>query len=258
MGPGVAISGVAGGGGGVMAALGPVGWGLMAVSVIGSLFGGGAKKREARRAEERKQVLIGELNILEKGRQTISNPYAGVTNLSGMAKDLSGMVSNPFANLGVATQAAEIQIEEADIALANTLDTLRAIGSGAGGATALAQAALQSKKGVAASIEAQEAQNEKLRAQGESKLEMLQMQEAQRIQGIGMSEAARIQQAGVAGEQFMFQTRETRQMQELNRKQALITGEAQQAVAANQGADALYAAGLSSVGTIGAAYMGNR
>jgi len=66
MGPGVAISGVAGGGGGVMAALGPVGWGLMAVSVIGSLFGGGAKKREARRAEERKQVLIGELNILEK------------------------------------------------------------------------------------------------------------------------------------------------------------------------------------------------
>jgi hypothetical protein len=258
MGPGVAISGVAGGGGGVMAALGPVGWGLMAVSVIGSLFGGGAKKREARRAEERKQVLIGELNILEKGRQTISNPYAGVTNLSGMAKDLSGMVSNPFSNLGVATQAAEIQIEEADIALANTLDTLRAIGSGAGGATALAQAALQSKKGVAASIEAQEAQNEKLRAQGESKLEMLQMQEAQRIQGIGMSEAARIQQAGVAGEQFMFQTRETRQMQELNRKQALITGEAQQAVAANQGADALYAAGLSSVGTIGAAYMGNR
>ena len=34
------------------------------------------------------------------------------------------MVSNPYASLGVATQAAEIQIEEADIALANTLDTL--------------------------------------------------------------------------------------------------------------------------------------
>ena len=85
-----------------------------------------------------------------------------------MAKDLSGMVSNPYASLGVATQAAEIQIEEADIALANTLDTLRATGASAGGATALAQAALQSKKGVSASIEQQEAQNEKLRAQGES------------------------------------------------------------------------------------------
>ena len=74
-----------------------------------------------------------------------------------MAKDLSGMVSNPYANLGVATQAAEIQIEEADIALANTLDTLRATGASAGGATALAQAALQSKKGVSANIEQQEA-----------------------------------------------------------------------------------------------------
>ena len=257
VGPGGAVGGLLGGGGGAVgAALGPIGWGLMGISALASIFGGGAKRREARRAEERKRVLTGELKILEKNRQTIKNPYAGVTNLSGMAKDLSGMVSNPFANLGVATQAAEIQIEEADIALANTLDTLRSTGSGAGGATALAQAALQSKKGVASNIEQQEAQNEKLRAQGESKLEMLQMQEAQRIQGIGMSEAARIQQAGVAGEQFMFQTKETRQMQELNRKQAQITGEAQAAVAANQGADALYAAGIGAVGNIGAAYMG--
>ena len=45
-----------------------------------------------------------------------------------------------------ATKAAEIQIEESDIALANTLDTLRATGASAGGATALAQAALRSKR----------------------------------------------------------------------------------------------------------------
>ena len=38
-----------------------------------------------------------------------------------------------------------------------------ATGSGAGGATALAQAALQAKKGVAASIEQQEVANEKQR-----------------------------------------------------------------------------------------------
>lgn len=63
-----------------------------------------------------------------------------------MASDLSGMASNAYSNLSVATQAAEMQAEEADIALANTLDTLRATGSSAGGATALAQAALQSKK----------------------------------------------------------------------------------------------------------------
>ena len=76
-------------------------------------------------------------------------------------------ITNPFANLGVATQAAEMQIEQTDIALANTLDAIRATGAAAGGATALAQAALQSKKDVSASIEQQEASNERMRAEGE-------------------------------------------------------------------------------------------
>ena len=232
--------------------------GSAVVSGLGALFGGGAKKRAARAARRRQRELEGELSILEDQRQAITNPYAGVTDLSSMAKDLSNMVSNPFANLGVATQAANIQIEEADIALANTLDTLRATGASAGGATALAQAALQSKRGVSANIEQQEAANEKLRAQGESELERLQMQEAQRIQNISMSEAQRLQQADVAGKQFMFSTKEQREMQQLNRKQAQITGQAQAAVAANQGADAMYAAGLTSIGTLGAAYLGNR
>ena len=226
------------------------------LTVVGGLAAANQADKAAGRASRNAGNAQREIDATKSARAVIPNPYANVRDLSSMAKDLSGNLSNSFANLGVATQAAEMQVEEADIALANTLDTLRSTGSGAGGATALAQAALQSKKGVAANIEQQEAQNEKLRAQGESKLEMLQMQEAQRIQGIGMSEAARIQQAGVAGEQFMFQTKETRQMQQLNRKQAQITGEAQAAVAANQGADALYAAGIGAVGNIGAAYMG--
>ena len=79
-------------------------------------------------------------------RQDIINPYENVT-------DLSNMISNPFSNLQVATKAAEIKIEEADISLANTLDTLRATGAGASGATALAQAALRGKQGVAATID---------------------------------------------------------------------------------------------------------
>ena len=226
------------------------------VSGLGALFGGGAKKRAARAARRRQRELEGELSILENQRQAITNPYAGVTDLSSMAKDLSNMVSNPFANLGVATQAANIQIEEADIALANTLDTLRATGASAGGATALAQAALQSKRGVSANIEQQEAANEKLRAQGESELERLQMQEAQRIQNISMSEAQRLQQADVAGKQFMFSTKEQREMQQLNRKQAQITGQAQAAIAADQSAAALYSAGIGAVGNIGAAFAG--
>ena len=66
--------------------------------------------------------------------------------------------------MSVATGAAEMQAEQADIALANTLDTLRQVGMGAGGATALAQAALQSKKEISSSIEQQEVQKPKIKS----------------------------------------------------------------------------------------------
>ena len=170
-----------------------------AVSIVGGIFGASRAKREARRREREAGRLQSKLDRLEANRQEIINPYENVT-------DLSSMLSNPFANLSVATQAAEMQMEQTDIALANTLDTIRATGGGAGSATALAQAALQAKKGVAASIESQEVANEKQRAQGEATLQRQRMAEAQRIQ-----------QAEVAGEQFVFTQTEQREMQQLNR-----------------------------------------
>jgi len=173
-----------------------------------------------------------------------------------MAEDLSSMVSNPFASLGVATQAAAMQVEEADIALANTLDTLRATGASAGGATALAQAALKSKQGVSASIEAQEAQNEKLKAQGEQQMERLQMQEAARIQGIQISEGQRTQGAEAQGKAFMFSTREGREMQELNRQAGLADRYAAQEMAALQGEQAATSAMFTSLGNLAGATMG--
>lgn len=170
-----------------------------AVSIVGGIFGASRAKREARRREREAGRLQSKLDRLEANRQEIINPYENIT-------DLSSMLSNPFASLSVATQAAEMQMEQTDIALANTLDTIRATGGGAGSATALAQAALQAKKGVAASIESQEVANEKARAQGEATLQRQQMAEAQRIQ-----------QAQVSGEQFVFQQTEAREMQQLNR-----------------------------------------
>jgi hypothetical protein len=174
------------------------------MSIAGGIFGSNAAKKRARAAARERRRLNNKLNSLEKNRQAIINPYEGVT-------DLSSMVSNPFANLSVATGAAEMKIEEADISLANTLDTIRQTGGSAGGATALAQAALQSKKGVAASIEAQEKSNEDKRAAGEARLQQQKMAEAQRLQ-----------QADVAGEQFMFNTREGRQVAELDRTAAQL------------------------------------
>jgi hypothetical protein len=219
-------------------------------SVIGSIFGMSSAKKARRAAARREAALQGQLKALERNRQAIINPYAGVTDLSSMVEDVSSMASNPYDNLGVATQAAEIQMEQSDIALANTLDTLRATGASAGGATALARAALQSKKGISANIEQQESANEKLRAQGEANLQQVKMSEARRVQGALMAEQGRLQQADVSGKQFVFGQREQRETEQLNRIQAQITGQQQtQAQARSDSARAL-SAGIGSVGNI--------
>ena len=200
----------------------------------------------------RQRELEGELSILEDQRQAITNPYAGVTDLSSMAKDLSNMVSNPFANLGVATQAANIQIEEADIALANTLDTLRSSGASAGGATALAQAALQSKKGVAANIEQQEASNEKMRAQGEQYLQQAEIGEQRRLQQIQISEGQRTQQADAAGRSFKFNAQERRKDAQINFTRGQINQQTQRAQQAyDQGTQAITGAITGGFGALG-------
>lgn len=193
----------------------------VAGNVVSGIIGSSAAKKAARAAAAQKRALQKKLKSLEDNRQEIINPYAGFSNLSSS-------ISNPFANLGVATQAAEMQAEESDISLANTLDTLRATGASAGGATALAQAALRSKKNVSASIEQQESTNNRLKAQGEQ-----QMQQARRTEEI------RMQQAGAAGKQFVFGQTERREQQQLDRTAALLdaaSGIEQQAKADQVGA----------------------
>tara|TARA_B110000858_G_scaffold45335_1_gene51991 strand:+ start:344 stop:1099 length:756 start_codon:yes stop_codon:yes gene_type:complete len=186
---------------------------------IGGVVGGFAKKAAAKRNQRRyaadRKKATAEMASLEKNRQKVINPYDNFSNLSSMAKDLSGKMSNPFASLGVSTAAAEMQIEEADIALANTLDTLRATGAGAGGATALAQAALQSKKGVAASIEQQEAANQKLAAQGEERLQQAKTSEQVRVQNVNISEGQRMQTADARGRTFKFNAQERRDVSKM-------------------------------------------
>ena len=244
-------------------------------SIGGSIIGARSANKQAKRVDKKAAGLTRELEALERSRQDIINPYEGVTDLSSMVSDLSGLSSNvssiannPFNSLGVATQAAEMQAEEADLALANTLDTLRATGASAGGATALARMALESKKGISASIEQQEINNQKLRAQGEQTLQSIKISEAQRIQGIQMGEAQRVQgalmgeagrlqQAGVAGAEFQYREQENREMQQLNRKQAQITGQQQAAVQAQQNKSAAIGAGIGAVGNIASSFASN-
>jgi hypothetical protein len=186
-----------------MAAFTAIAAGIGAATSLGTAVASGVAAGKAGRRARRQEAKV---RNLEASRQEIINPYEGV-------EDLSGMISNPFANLQVATKAAEMQAEEADISLASTLDTLRATGAGSAGATALAQAALRSKQGIAATIEQQEAQNARLRAQGKQQAQQMRMAEAQRLQ-----------QAEIAGKQFVFGTKEEREMQQLNRAAGLAQG----------------------------------
>lgn len=197
--------------------------GVGALTSAGSAIAAGSAARKQRR-EARKRGA--QLDQLEKSRQEIINPFEGV-------QDLSGMINNPFANLQVSTAAAEMQAEQADISLASALDNLRATGAGSAGATALAQAALRSKQGVAATIQQQEAQNARLRAQGEAQAQARRMAEMQRLQ-----------QADVAGRQFEFGIREQREMQQLNR----VAGLQQQAQASAQASQASMYGALGSLG----------
>jgi hypothetical protein len=201
-------------------------------SVAGGLIGGRSARKQQEQAQQEKDALDRQMRAFENNRQAITNPYAGVTSNADMIEEMRGELNNPFANLGVATSAAEIQMEQTDIALANTLDVLQATGASAGGATA---------KEVSANIEQQEAQNEKLRAQGEQALQAKEMQLTQ----MEMSEEARIQNAQAAGAQFMFGAQETRDMATLDRMQG------QQSQARQDMANANMAGAQSTAGMIG-------
>ncbi len=226
-------------------------------SVVAGAVSANQAKQAAKGARNEKQRAEAELQAVKDAREDIINPYDSTKNLSDLAQDLSGQMSNPFENMGVATQAAEIQMEQADIALANTLDTLRATGASAGGATALAQAALQSKKGIAASIEQQEANNEKMRAQGEANLQQQKVAEQQRLQSVAISEGQREQAADAAGKQFEFQTAENRTNMDLDRAASKITQASANEASANQAKAAAWGGVASSIGGIAAAGMGN-
>jgi hypothetical protein len=237
-----------------MAVVSAVTAGVALVGSAASAIGAHQDKQKAKGAKARANA---ELEAIKASRQKITNPYSETKDLSSMAKDLSGQMSNPFENLGVATQAAEIKMEQADIALANTLDTLAATGASAGGATALAQAALQSKKGIAASIEQQEAQNEKLRAQGEQALNAQKISEQQRLQSIAISEGQRVQAADAAGKQFEFQAQENRTNADLDRAAGKVAQAQQDIAQASAAKSSAIMGGIGAVGSIGSAVAGN-
>ena len=206
-----------------------------AVGGITKMVGAQVAKNEAKKEMEKQDQKANEakmaLEELEKNRQEVINPYENM--------------ANEFENLGVATQASKFQAEEADIALANTLDTIMQTGGGAGGATALARAALESKRGISADIQKQEKANNDARAEG----------------------ANQVQQLKAQGEAYKFESQEQRDVNKMDRlaqqqdNAEMMSAQANNArMQANQqmisavGSTATSLTGMagSSLGTIGA------
>ena len=269
-----------------------------AVGVIGSAVGTGinmyTSTKDRKNAARAAAGIQGEIDFLAENRTEIINPFADVTNLSdmatnlsGMATDLSGLItdssamrSNPYADLSVATQAAEFEAEEADIALANTLDMLAATGSSAGGATALAQAALQSKRGISSSIEQQEQANQTLAAKGEESLQQakqrglervqdaqfgegrriqdIEMSEAARLQNFQISEAGRMQEVGVKAALFNYTEEDKRDLQDLDRATSLLYAEKGVEAQAKANYSNAITSGVGSLTNVATSYIGTK
>lgn len=224
-----------------------------ALAVGGSVASSVAAGKEAKRAGRAASSARARMDAIENGRQSVINPYSDFESVTDLATDLQNTMSNPYANLSVATQAAEFQAEEADLALANTLDTMLASGASAGGATALAQAALQSKRGVSSSIESQEANNEKMKAEGDQKLQERQEKEAVRMQNVALQDELRLQSAEAQGKAYGFEMQEQRDENSLAR----LAGQQQQASAQRAAAKAGQASAFAGLASMGGSILGS-
>ena len=196
-----------------------------AVGGITSMVGAQVKKNEAKKQMEAEAKKANDaktaLEEIEKNRQEVINPYENM--------------ANEFENLGVATQASKFQAEEADIALANTLDTIMQTGGGSGGATALARAALESKRGISADIQKQEKANNDARAEG----------------------ANQVQQLKAQGEAYKFETQEARDVTKMDRLQSQQDNAENREMMARNAKMAANQEMISSVGTMATGLTGS-
>jgi len=193
-----------------------------------------AANRKAKLAGAKQRQYEQQLKNLENSRQA-------VLNQAGDIRALKSQVFNPYANLAVATQAADMQIEQTDQALANTLDSINRAGSGAGGATALAQMAAKSKAQISASLENQEVANQKLRLQGEASAQ------AQRMA---------LDQQALGAEASAWNRQETRDLTSLDRLAGLGENMEQQAISYGQQATDSLMGGIESGISLGTSLGG--
>lgn len=201
------------------------------------VIGGITAIHNSNKASNMEQDVIAAANAVDDLVDNRQEIYNAADDIRAMKAQLS----NSYANLGVATKAAEMQAQQSDVALANMMEGMLTTGTSAS-ATALAQAAAKSKQGISASIEQQEVQNQKLAAQGNEKLQQQRMS---------------LEQAAIGAEQQAWQLAEGREVFDINRQQAEADFLRNQQQAYNDAAQAAWMQGVSGSASIGASAVGN-
>jgi hypothetical protein len=166
------------------------------ITAAGSLIGGRKRRREERQAraefDAQRQALID---------YSFTNSFAGLENV---AEDLT-----------VNQQASQFQAQQTDAALAQSMQAAIASGGAAGGAQAIAQAALASKQGISADLARQEqanqmarvnqaAQLQKFEAQGEEDIQSQQYQQQQQLLNLASGRLNAAKQARSQATQQLF------------------------------------------------------
>ena len=190
--------------------------------------------RKAKLAEAKQRQLEQQLKNFEQNRQAVINQADNI-------RALKSQVFNPYANLAVATKAADQQIQQTDQALANTLDSINRAGTGAGSATALAQMAAKSKAQISASLEKQEVANQKLRLEGEAGVQEAKM---------------KLEQAALKEEGAAWGRQEERDLTTLDRLASLGQNQQAQAMAYGQQATDALMGGIESGVSLGTTLAG--
>lgn len=208
----------------ILLTIGAITAGAGALGSLGIGIGSKVNANKNKRIEDAKaRRMQARLEALEASRQQ-------VIDQSDEIRALKDQVVNPYQNLGVAMQGVNLKMEQTDEALANTLNAINQSGAGAGAATVLARQAAASKAQVAATIENQELQNQKLYLSGEQQK---------------LSQKLALEQQALNEEIAAYGRQETRDIQQLNRLAGQQQNAQQRAMEFQAGGDAALMAGLT-------------
>ena len=186
---------------------------IIAVSVaVGSLtvsaVNAAKANKQAQEEADRAKTAEGRLELRQEQMDE-----RGVPDIGRHFRSIDGMINNQMKDLQVSTAAAEFEAEQQNVALANMQSSMQQFGFGAGGATALLQGQLSGRRGIAADIARQEAQNRQLEAQGE-----------QQVMFARAGEARRMQSMAAESEVWGFNVLEGRDQAYMDRQAGLSTG----------------------------------